>query len=78
MAYPESMLVPGSRWFHAGSDGHYTVSMVATCSTNGDREGVERSVVYWSDLHGQPRYREIGEFLDGRFVPEPVATATGD
>lgn len=68
-AYDESTLTPGSRWYHPGSKDHYTVVCVATCSTNGARDDRERSVVYRSDSRQQLRYREVHEFLDGRFVP---------
>jgi hypothetical protein len=49
----------------------YTVLGVATCSTNGDRENVERSVIYFGHKYQQLRYREVSEFLDGRFKPVP-------
>lgn len=54
-------------WVHPKTGGLYLVLGVATCSTNGDREDVERSVVYWSFAHRSLRYRELSEFMDGRF-----------
>jgi hypothetical protein len=40
--FTEAELVPYSTWFHSKTGGTYTVLGVATCSTNGDRENVER------------------------------------
>jgi hypothetical protein len=68
--YPESSLKPLSLWNHGGG-GLYVVLGLAECSTNGPRAGRERSVVYWSDTYRALRYREVGEFLDGRFTPAP-------
>lgn len=61
---------PLTLWRHPKTKGWYFVVGVATCSTNGDREGIERSVVYWSFKYRGLRYREVGEFMDGRFVEE--------
>jgi hypothetical protein len=58
-------------WRHVATDSLYHVLGVARCSTNGDRDGKEWSVVYFSLSYQSWRYREVGEFLDGRFVPEP-------
>jgi hypothetical protein len=69
--FTEADLVPYSTWFHPKTGGTYTVLGLATCSTNGERENVERSVVYFSHKYQQLRYREVGEFLDGRFKPVP-------
>jgi hypothetical protein len=76
--FTEADLVPYSTWFHSKTGGTYTVLGVATClekrgsgSTNGDRENVERSVIYFGHKYQQVRYREISEFLDGRFKPVP-------
>lgn len=60
---------PGSLWHHPKSDALYRVLGVATCSTNGPGEGVDRAVVYHSLDRREWRYREVGEFTDGRFVP---------
>ncbi len=56
-------------WRHVKTDGLYVMLGVARCSTNGEREGKEESVVYYSLTHQHLYYREIGEFLDGRFQP---------
>jgi hypothetical protein len=56
-----------SLWRHPKTDSLYFVLGVGTCSTNGPREGVERSVIYWSFRRRRWRYRELSEFLDGRF-----------
>jgi len=58
---------PYSVWKHR-KGGLYVVIGVATCSTNGDRDGVEKSVVYHSVHYDKLRYRELSEFLDGRFT----------
>ena len=58
-------------WRHVASDSLYHVLGVAKCSTNGERDGKEQSVVYFSMGYQSLRYREVSEFLDGRFVPEP-------
>lgn len=67
MTYDESHLTPFSRWVHRKTGSLYTVLGVAVCSTNGLREYTEKSVFYWSDTYRALRYREISEFLDGRF-----------
>lgn len=59
----------GTLWRHRKTNTLYIALGVALCSTNGDRENVERSVVYWSLSKGQMRYRDIAEFMDGRFEP---------
>lgn len=59
-------LTAGSVWRHR-KGGTYVVLGVATCSTNGERDNVERSVMYMSTQHRTIRYREISEFMDGRF-----------
>jgi hypothetical protein len=69
--FTEADLIPYSTWFHPKTGGTYTVLGVATCSTNGDRENVERSVIYFGHKYQQLRYREVSEFLDGRFKPVP-------
>ncbi len=55
-----------STWKHVKSGGTYTIIGVALCSTN-DREP-EESVIYISHDYQQLRYRELKEFMDGRFV----------
>jgi hypothetical protein len=69
VVFDENLLTPLSTWRHVATDSTYTVLGVAACSTNG-RDG-ETSVVYCSHTYQGLRYREVGEFLDGRF--EPVA-----
>lgn len=69
MMYPVSSLTPFSTWYHLGTDSEYTVLGIALCSTNGEREHKEESVVYISHSFAGLRYREVNEFLDGRFVP---------
>jgi hypothetical protein len=58
-----------STWRHTVTGSYYTVIGIGTCSTNGDREHKEESVVYVSHSHQHLCYREINEFLDGRFHP---------
>jgi hypothetical protein len=58
-----------SRWKHIATGSFYTVLGIGTCSTNGEREHKEESVIYWSDTHQHWCYREVDEFLDGRFIP---------
>ncbi len=70
MAEPVEELPHNSLWRHPKTGGLFFVLDVATCSTNGDRENVERSVVYWSFARRAWRYRELSEFMDGRFVEE--------
>lgn len=64
------LLTPFSTWTHVKTGSKYTVIGIALCSTNGEREHTETSVVYVSHTHQGLRYREISEFLDGRFKPE--------
>lgn len=59
-------------WRHVATNSLYHVMGVARCSTNGDREGKELSVVYFSMDYQGMRYRELNEFLDGRFEPVPA------
>lgn len=58
-------------WRHVKTGGLYHVLGVARCSTNGERDGKEGSVIYFGVSSQTLFYREVGEFLDGRFVPEP-------
>lgn len=60
-------------WRHVATDSLYHVIGLARCSTNGERDGKEDSVIYFSMDYQSLRYREVSEFLDGRFVPEPPA-----
>jgi hypothetical protein len=56
-------------WRHAATGGVYHVLGVARCSTSGERYGEEWSVVYFGVGNQVLWYREVGEFLDGRFAP---------
>jgi hypothetical protein len=70
MSYNEQDLIRYAYWKHPKTGGFYKVLFVATCSTNGERDNKERSIVYSNILIPHNiRYREISEFLDGRFVP---------
>jgi hypothetical protein len=69
--YHEDMLKEITIWRHVASGGLYLIMGVARCSTNGEREGKERSVVYYSVERQHFNYREMWEFLDGRFEPVP-------
>lgn len=75
MSYQRDMLEHCPVWRHVKTGGLYHVVGTAVCSTNGS-EGAE-CVVYFSMTYQAWRYREIGEFLDGRFVPEPPAEPKG-
>jgi len=66
--YGKHLLTPLSEWRHT-KGGTYIVFGLALCSTNGEREHKEESVVYWSKHHRALRYRLVAEFLDGRFTP---------
>ncbi len=67
--YSRDSLVPFTIWEHKTKGGRYIILGIAMCCTNGSRDKVEESVIYYSvDYHGL-RYREINEFCDGRFVP---------
>lgn len=57
---------PYSTWRHVKTGSTYTVLGVASCSTNDRRP--EESVVYVSHDYQGLRYRELTEFMDGRFV----------
>lgn len=72
MGWGKEFLKPFSTWKHLGTNSYYTVIGIALCSTNGDREYKEQSVVYISHTHQHLCYREISEFLDGRFHPITV------
>ena len=61
---------PYSTWRHLRSGGTFTVLGVARCSTNGSEE--DRSVIYVSHTFGELLYRQVSEFMDGRFVPVTV------
>lgn len=58
---------PFSTWRHVKTGSTYTVIGVAQCSTN-NQIVVEESVVYISHSYQEMRYRELKEFMDGRFV----------
>lgn len=69
MSYNRESLIPFSTWKHVVTGSFYTVFGIASCSTNGPREGVEESVVYVSHTYDGLLYRELSEFTDGRFEP---------
>jgi len=69
MRYGRTILKPFSTWKHVGTNSFYTVIGIGLCSTNGEREHKEESVIYISHTHQHLCYREINEFLDGRFTP---------
>jgi hypothetical protein len=75
--YTEADVKPLSLWRHVETGSLYVVVGLALCSTNGPRDRVERSVVYHSLTYEGLRYREMDEFLDGRFVPVPRAELSG-
>lgn len=56
----------GSYWRHVARGGVYRVAGTATCRTNGPTDGT-RLVVY-TDVGGDLHARELGEFMDGRFL----------
>jgi hypothetical protein len=66
--YARALLTPLSEWKHV-KGGVYIVLGVALCSTNGERDGKEESVVYWSKKYKALRERELSQFLSGRFIP---------
>lgn len=76
--YTEADVRPLSLWRHVQTDSLYVALGVARCSTNGDREGHEWSVVYHSLTHRHLCYREVSEFLDGRRRDEGDKAAPGD
>lgn len=65
----EPHLSKWSVWRHVKTNSLYIVIGIAQCSTNGEREHKEQSVVYFSLTHQHLCYREVSEFLDGRFEP---------
>lgn len=69
--YRETDLEQHKVWTHK-KGGLYIVQGVVECSSNG-REA-ERSVLYFSVTYQQWKYREVSEFLDGRFTPVPAPT----
>jgi hypothetical protein len=69
--WSELSVRPYTIWKHVKTNSHYLVLGIALCSTNGPNEHKERSVVYVSLTHQQLCYRELSEFLDGRFMPIP-------
>lgn len=56
----------GSTWRHVKTGSTYTVLGVALCSTN--NHPPEESVIYISHDYQEMRYRDLKEFIDGRFV----------
>lgn len=75
MTYTEDDVRKHPVWKHVASGVLYPVLGVAECSTNGEREHKERSVVYFSLKYQRLCYREVSQFLDGRFAPEEAAPA---
>jgi hypothetical protein len=71
--YTLTDLVVSPVWRHVATGGLYHVVGVGRCCTNGERDGKEMSVVYFSMDYQHLCYREVSEWLDGRFVPEPPA-----
>lgn len=72
---PRSMLVPLSVWFHLKTKSLYVVLGVADCSNAEEDEG--QAVVYYNTVRRRLRYRDVNEFLDGRFVPINIVEDTG-
>jgi hypothetical protein len=72
MAYSIVDLARHKVWRHIKRGGLYHVLGVARCCTNGDRDRKEESVIYFSMDYQGLRYREVSEFLDGRFEPVPA------
>lgn len=64
----EADLTPGSIWLHHQTQTFWVIGGVAVCSTNGERDQKERSVVYYNPANPVLEYREVSEFLDGRFA----------
>ncbi len=63
-------------WKHVKTGGMYHILGVGICRTNGEQDGNEVSVFYFSMNHQTLNYRKINEFLDGRFEPVvPKATS---
>lgn len=71
MPYSADDVEPYSVWRHVKTGSLYLALGVGTCSTNGPMENVEQSVVYVSVNSWKLRYRELSEFLDGRFHKVP-------
>jgi hypothetical protein len=44
--YGEHLLTPFSEWYHPKTGSRYIVFGIGICSTNGERENAERSVIY--------------------------------
>lgn len=61
------LLIAYKTWTHVKTGSTYTVLGIGRCGTN-SREG-EESVIYVSHAYGRLCYRDVDEFLDGRFVP---------
>jgi hypothetical protein len=70
MSDQQNIPAPNTLWRHK-KGGLYFVVGVAICSTNGEGDGVERAVVYYSLKYAKLRYRSLAEFTDGRFLPVP-------
>jgi hypothetical protein len=66
---------PMRTYCHVKTSSLYLVLGTATCSTNGPGENVAQSVIYvpltpGKGTVGTLRYRDLAEFMDGRFVLE--------
>ncbi len=59
---------PYTTWRHLKTNSTYTVLGTAICSTNGN-EG-EQAVIYVSHTTGVLHYRELSQFMDGRFAED--------
>jgi hypothetical protein len=67
--------IPMRTYRHVKTASLYLVLGTATCSTNGPGENRDRSVIYVPITPGKGtvgtlRYRDLAEFMDGRFVLE--------
>ncbi len=63
----EEKLLPWTGWHHPKTGNFYTVVGIAINSTNGEING-QLGVVYSCQRTGELYYRELNEFLDGRFI----------
>mgnify|MGYP001573324367 CR=1 FL=1 len=66
--YTKEDVTPWSFWRHVATNSTYVALGIGMCSTNGEREHKEESVIYYSTTHNHLCYREVSEFLDGRFI----------
>ena len=61
----EDYLTPYNTWRHIKTGSTYTALGIARCATNGKED--ELSVIYVSHTKQELHYRELSEFMDGRF-----------